>query len=162
MKIKTVVGEVLMAKRRLCERCCWYKGTHRELSTIVVPRATRFIFTRTCFTQQRSWQLNRLLNPEGLPGLMLLNSILQISKWCQGQRLPLLKGNLRASFLPMPSRWHYTCRLEMFRKCFPLCNQGKHFLSLETVPTFFPSLKGIWCVFPKLSMTGPLHCLCSW
>jgi hypothetical protein len=33
---------------------------------------------------------------------------------------------------------------------------------LEPAPTISPSLNGIWYVFPKLSMTGPLHCLCSW
>lgn len=91
------------------------------------------------------------LCPVGLPGFMLLNFIsLQISKRCQGQRLPLLKGNLRASFLPLPSRWHHTCRLEMFRKRFPLCNQEKHFLSLETAPTFFPSLKRNLMCFPQI------------
>lgn len=79
---------------------------------------------------------------------MLLKFIsLHIPQWCQGQRFPLLKGNLRASFLSLPSRWHYTCRLEMFRKHFPLYNREKHFPSAEPAPTFSPSLNGIWCFF---------------
>lgn len=163
MEIKTMVEKVWMAKRykgtpRLSERCCRDIKGHQGLATVLVPRVTRLIFTWTCHTQQRLiFTLNKeadsgihQLSPEGLPGLMLLNSSsLQILKWGQGQGFPFWKATWE---LAPSSRWHSTCRLEMFKKRFLLCHQEKHRPSFETPPTFSPCLNGIWCVcFPQVT-----------
>lgn len=97
---------------------------------------------------------------------MLLNFIsLQISKRCQGQRLPLVKGNLRASsLLCLPDGITH-----VDQKCsgssFFFVTKRNIFLLWKLLPRCLPAKmeSDVWCVFfPELSMTGPLHSLCSW
>lgn len=89
-------------------RCRDSKGHIENFSQFSFP-GSQDSFLHSLLYSTKKLTMEPISWAQGLPGLMLLNFIyLQISKWCQGQRLPLLKGNLRASFLPLPSRWHYT------------------------------------------------------
>lgn len=131
-------------RERLFERCCRDTKGHTRTFHNFSSQGHKTHFSPALVTVNKEADNGtHQLSPEGLPGLMLLNFIsFQISEGCQGQRLPLLKGNLRASSLPLPSRWRYTCPCEMLRKRFLLCNPEKRFPSSLTAPTFSPCSDG--------------------
>lgn len=94
MEIKTMVGKYSWQRgRRLYESCCRSTEGHTRTFHNFSSQGHKTHFSPKLVT------LNKEAD-SGTPRLMLLNFIsLQISKGCQGQRLPLVKGNLRASSL---------------------------------------------------------------
>lgn len=109
------------------------KGTQRTLHDFSSQGQETHFYT-TLFVTLSKEAVSGWPSPEGHPGLRPLNIIsLQTSTWCQGQRLPLLKGNLSASFLLLPSRWQSTAHW----KC-SSAPKGKTFLLWMLLPPSLP------------------------
>lgn len=114
MEIKTTAEKYSWQRRRRVREVAKYKGAHGDFLQFS-SRDLKTLFHPTCSTQYSSCRWDPAPEPRGFLRLTVLNlTSLPISKWCQGQRLPLLKGNLKASFLPLPPRGHYPRPLEGF------------------------------------------------
>lgn len=116
-----------------------YKGTHRKLPTILIPRVTRLIFTQTCYTPPRSWQWNPSAEPRGTPGAPATTlHLLAETQMMPGTEASPFERNPKSWLSPSAFQMAFHMPIRMFRKCFPLCNQEKHFFLWSLLPLSLP------------------------
>lgn len=134
MEIKTTAEKYSWQRRRRVREVAKYKGAHGDFLQFS-SRDLKTLFHPTCSTQYSSCRWDPAPEPRGFLRLTVLNlTSLPISKWCQGQRLPLLKGNLKASFLPLPPRGHYPRPLEGFTSALLWVTRRNIFLPRRLLP----------------------------